>query len=303
MSNKTPTARIAAGLENAAAAPGRRDPEPPAWMSVELPAAWPDTVQLGRPRDLLRLLGPVFGRRSPVELPAALPGRERIPRYVQQEIHGLPNGFYSQRITRGYVRWFDTTMLGTLRRGRERIAETLRAATSMLDLGSGDGKLAAAAVRRGVPDVWAIDPSPYLLQIGARTYPRVRFVHGVAEDLPFADGRFDAVGASFLFHELPPRSADHAVRECARVLRPGGLLALCEPSAEQLTPRSTWRTIQRHGWRGLYFRVLAHAVFEPFVAQWHRRRYDEWLATCGLTLVADETVFPLRFLVGAKPEA
>jgi ubiquinone/menaquinone biosynthesis C-methylase UbiE len=281
----------------------RGDPEPPAWATLALPPAWPDVVRVGRPRDLVRLLRPVFGWRSPVELPASLPGRERIPRYLQQEMHGLPNGFYSQRITQGYVRWFDATMLHTLRHGRARVAATLRGATSALDLGCGDGKVADALVRAGVPDVWAIDPSPYLLQIGARTYPRVRFTHGVAEDLPFPDGRFDAIGACFLFHELPPRHADQALHECARVLRPGGRLALCEPSPEQLALRAWGSTVRQHGWRGIYFRVLARAVFEPFVAQWHARRYQEWLASAGLTLVTDERAFPLRFLVGAKPEA
>jgi ubiquinone/menaquinone biosynthesis C-methylase UbiE len=154
-----------------------------------------------------------------------------------------------------------------------------------------------------VPDVWAIDPSPYLLQLGARAYPRVRFTHGVAEDLPFSDGRFDAIGACFLFHELPPRYADRALGECARVLRPGGRLALCEPSPEQLAPRAWYRIVRRHGWRGLYFRLLARTVFEPFVAQWHARRYEEWLASAGLALVTDERAFPLRFLVAVKPEA
>jgi len=285
--------------------PERARPDPLAfeWASAELPPTWPDPLRWWRPRDFLRLLRPVLGWRSPVELPAGLPGRERIPRYLQQEFHGLPSGYYSRRFTRGYARCFDTTMLDTLRRGRERIAHTLRSATSALDLGSGDGKLAAALVRHGVPDVWALDPSPYLLQIGAQAHSRVRFVHGVAERLPFADGRFDAIGVSFLFHELPPRYADEAIRECARALRPGGRLVLCEPSPEQLAPRSFWRMVQQHGWRGLYFWSLSHLVFEPFIAGWHERRYDEWLATAGLTLVADEIVFPLRFFVCAKPGA
>ncbi len=295
------SAEIASEFDDQALGVSRPDPIPFEAASAGVPPAWPDALRLGRPRDLLRLLRPVFGWRSPVELPAALPGRDRIPRYLQQEIHGVPNGFYSHRFMEGYARWFDVTMLHTLQRGRERIAEMLGTATSALDLGSGDGKLAAALVLHGVQDVWGLDASPYLLQIGARAYPRVRFVHGVAERLPFGDGRFDAIGASFLFHELPPRYADEAIAECARVLRPGGRLVFCEPSPEQLAPGSLRRTIQRHGWRGLYFWTLAHCAFEPFIAAWHGRHYDEWAATAGLELVADDVIFPLRFFVCVKP--
>ncbi len=53
----------------------------------------------------------------------------------------------------------------------------------------------------------------------------MRFVEGDAEALPFERGEFDAAVAAFVFNHLPQPEA--AAAELARVLAPGGRLALC----------------------------------------------------------------------------
>lgn len=55
---------------------------------------------------------------------------------------------------------------------------------------------------------------------------RARFVVGSALDLPFDDGTFDAVLSVASLKHWPERA--RGLRECARVLRPGGRLAVLE---------------------------------------------------------------------------
>jgi demethylmenaquinone methyltransferase/2-methoxy-6-polyprenyl-1,4-benzoquinol methylase len=54
----------------------------------------------------------------------------------------------------------------------------------------------------------------------------VRIIRGRAEDLPFADGSFDAVVFTFLLRYVEDRQA--VIRELSRVLRPGGQMVSLE---------------------------------------------------------------------------
>ncbi len=55
-----------------------------------------------------------------------------------------------------------------------------------------------------------------------------RFVQGLAEELPYPDGHFDAVLAYILFHEVPARLFPRIVAEVFRVLRPGGTFTVVD---------------------------------------------------------------------------
>ena len=94
---------------------------------------------------------------------------------------------------------------------------------AMLDVATGPGYVAATGVARGASAI-GVDLSAEMLELAARLHPEVQFREANAAALPFADAAFDAVTASFLM----PHVADLAavVAEFARVLRPGGRLAL-----------------------------------------------------------------------------
>ncbi len=276
------------------------DPIAVDWGRVELPDAWPDRLDLRRPRDVLRFAARCLGSRRKVELPDDLPGRDRIPTYVRQEFHHLPNGFYSKRMTDGYARWFDRLMLGHTARGRRRIAARLADCRTVLDAGCGTGGLAGAMRVAGGGEVWGLDPSPYLLQIAARRFPAVRFVQGVIERSELPTAHFDGVGACFLFHELPPRIADDGLDEIRRVLAPAGTLVIAEPSPLQFDVRALRRFVARHGGLGVYFALIARWMYEPFVEGWHRRDVAGWLAARGFELLEDDTRMPIRFVTARR---
>lgn len=269
--------------------------DPVAWSDVELPATWPDRLRPWLPWELARLLWSALRKRRPVQLPSGLPGAESLPKYLLQEFHNLPNGNYSHNITSGYIRGFERMMLGHLTHARTRMAAHLLPAQDLLDVGSGGGSTAAHLLAAGAHRVTGVEPSPYLLRHAARRHPGVRFVQGLAEKLPFDDASFDAVSVCFLLHELPPTFGRLALREFRRVLRPGGRLAICEPSPTQLHHGmfALWR---RHGWRGIYFRMLAKRVHEPFVTAWHALDPVAELQAAGFTAVSDAEQFPSRHL-------
>ena len=102
-----------------------------------------------------------------------------------------------------------------------------------LDLGCGPGWYAAALERRGTSVV------PTDLSYGQLSQARSTIgepFRGTVADacvLPFADETFDLVYAVNSLHHLPDRDAQaHALDEIVRVLRPGGVFALCEINTE-----------------------------------------------------------------------
>ena len=270
------------------------------WASIELPDAWPDQLDWKHPLTALRMLRRVLRRsRDRVRLPSGLPGAERIPKYILQEFHNLPNGNYSKHISAGYARWFDRVMLGSMREGRARLAEALRGSGRLIDLGCGGGHMAGLLKASGVEEVVGLDASPYLLQHAAQTYPGVRWVHGMAERTGMPDASFDGASVCFLLHEVPPLYLRQILAELRRILRPGGRLAVLEPSRVQWV-NSSWHMLRRHGWRGLYFKALSAHAFEPFVEAWHKQPFAALLEENGFRVETDESGCPFRYVLATR---
>ena len=92
----------------------------------------------------------------------------------------------------------------------------------LLDACSGPGYAAAAAAEQGAATI-GMDFSPPMVAHASRHYPRVQFVVGDAEELPFAQENLDAVVTNFgLLHLARP---ERFLQEAHRVLRPGGRVA------------------------------------------------------------------------------
>lgn len=109
----------------------------------------------------------------------------------------------------------------------------------VLDLACGSGPMAEmlpAADPGQRTEVVGLDLSAAELRRAARTHGLGgRLVEGDATQLPFADGCFDAVVSSMSL--MVVESYAVVLAECARVLRPGGVLALTVSTAVPL--RST----------------------------------------------------------------
>ncbi|MGE0784229.1 MAG: ArsR/SmtB family transcription factor [Sandaracinaceae bacterium] len=103
----------------------------------------------------------------------------------------------------------------------------------VLDAGSGDGTLAALIAPRA-RSVTCLDRSEKVLaaaQARLRSHENVRFARGDLAELPFEAASFDQV---MLFNVLTFAHAPEPVlREAARVLRPGGRLAVVTLSTHE----------------------------------------------------------------------
>lgn len=271
------------------------------WANIQLPDAWPDQIGSNWRRLAMVISNMVRKRVQRVQLPEEMPGRECLPKYLFQEFHHLPNGNYSKTITRGYANGFNKAMLGSMKMARVEIAKRLSTSKRVLDIGCGAGHLTGALQSVGIPEIWALEPSPYLLQHAARDFPGANFVQGVIENSDLPAASFDGAAACFVFHEIPPPQANAALRELHRLLVPGAGLILVEPSPTQvkLSYLQVWR---RYGWRGIYFRALALRTHEPFVKAWHKIDPAVWFSTNGFTLVEDVDCMPWRLLEARRNE-
>jgi ubiquinone/menaquinone biosynthesis C-methylase UbiE len=281
-------------------------PDPASWTPAALPKTWVDHLSLSSPRDLFTFLGgpmrSALRRPRPVELPSDVPGRSTLPDYLLQEFHGMPNGYYSSAVSAGYARGFEVVMLGRMRALRERMAARFAGCGSVLDVGCGAGRLAEAVRESGVAEVWGIDPCPYALDVAAERVPSARFVQGLAEDTRFSTERFDGIAVCFVLHELPGLVVERALGEFRRLLRPGGVLVISEPSPAHL--QSSWLgLVRRHGLLGAYYKALAWLVFEPFLEDWLEVDVPRLLERHGFQVEGDRLGVPFREIVARAAAA
>ena len=169
-------------------------------------------------------------------------------------------GFYQQQVQ---PRMLDAFMGNkTAEEIRGRVCAGL--AGDVLEIGHGSGRnhrhLPAA-----VTGVWAVEPSAVGLRLSARRraempMPAVVVGGDDAQALPFPDDRFDAALSTWTLCGIP--DAEAALREIARVLKPGASLHFVEHG---LSPDEKVARWQRRG-NGLNQRIAGCLLDKDIVA-------------------------------------
>ena len=123
---------------------------------------------------------------------------------------------------------------------------------TVLDVASGTAAVAVEVARQHGCRVVGIDQSPEMLAEGRRRVEaaglagRIELEEGRAESLPYEDARFAGLTFTYLLRYVEEPAA--TMRELARVVRPGGRIAMLEFAVPpRPLPRAAWESYVRFG--------------------------------------------------------
>lgn len=139
----------------------------------------------------------------------------------------------------------------------------------VLDVGSGTGYLLRQLAARA-PDaveLVGVDAAAEMVRVAEESTPdpRVRFLAGTAEHLPGPDGAFDLVVTTTSFDHWADQEA--GLRECARVMAPGGRLVLVNQFSPLYLPTLIGSRRGKARTRRRATDLLTRAGFQR--AEWH----------------------------------
>lgn len=188
----------------------------------------------------------------------------------------------------------------------------LEARARVLDLATGTADLAILTAKmHGDVSVVGVDPSPKMLAVGQAKIraegldTRVTLKTGDAQSIDEPDASFDAASIAFGIRNVPDRL--RAVREMARVVKPGGrvvILELAEPTTPVLGALARWHIhtlvpalgAALSGAREYRYLERSIAAFPP------REEFAATMASAGLEVLAAEPLtFGVATLYVARP--
>lgn len=128
-----------------------------------------------------------------------------------------------------------------------------RARGTVLEIGIGSGLNLAFYDSAQVTKVWGLDPSPQMIQMAAaaarRTPLEVEFIEAGCEQIPVDSNSIDTVVITYTLCTIA--DSESALREMARVLKPGGRLLFCEHGAAPDANVLRWQRRLNPVWRRL----------------------------------------------------
>jgi len=123
----------------------------------------------------------------------------------------------------------------------------------VLEIGIGSGLNLAFYDPDQVTKVWGLDPSPEMIDMAAeaaRDVPvEVEMVTAGGEEIPLDSNSCDTVVITYTLCTIP--ESEPALREMARVLKPGGELLFCEHGAAPDANVLRWQRRLNPVWRRL----------------------------------------------------
>jgi ubiquinone/menaquinone biosynthesis C-methylase UbiE len=142
---------------------------------------------------------------------------------------------YDDRLHQVYAqgRWLSAEALTHWAATFARLAPAERPLT-VLDLGSGTGRFTPTLAETFGGPVYGVEPSARMRAVAEAdaTHERVSYLGGTAEAIPLPDSSCDLALLFLTFHHFADQPA--ALRELARVLRPGGVVLMRSQFADRM---------------------------------------------------------------------
>jgi ubiquinone/menaquinone biosynthesis C-methylase UbiE len=212
--------------------------------------------------------------------------------YSSQNFHGIEGGYLNSVAAMTYdpvtafasppnETWIRQQLISAIEQKPKRI----------LDLGCGTGSATLMLKQAfGQAVVVGLDLSPYMLVVAnykaQQAGLNIQWQHGLAENTGLEEASFDLVTASFLLHETPPKISQLILKECFRLIKPGGQVIILDGNQKRL----------RHAdW-------LIKLFQEPYSKVYAAESVDDWMKTAGFEAVRTKYVGWIQQVTrGIKP--
>ena len=232
---------------------------------------------------------------------------EDYPNYYLQNFHHQTDGYLSEHSAEIYDLQVEILFNGTadsmrrrvlapLKRGLKRYLSESSKKVKVLDIATGTGRT-LQQIQSALPGVelYGLDLSgSYLKQaskyLSSRSGDLVQLTKGNAERMPYLSSSFQGLTCVFLFHELPRDARQNVLKECFRLLEPGGTLVLADSIQIEDSPKFT--PIMEN------FHKIFH---EPFYRDYIVDNINLRLEESGFTSITSESHFMTKVWKANKP--
>jgi len=227
--------------------------------------------------------------------------RGKRPRYYLQNFHFQSGGWLTDDSAERYDTQVEVLLNGTANAMRRQALPLLHEIFAgrdqrrlrLLDIGCGTGRF-LDFIKQAWPrlQVLGLDMSDAYVRHAnrhLRRWSRISFVVGKAEAIPLPDNSQDAITSIFLFHELPPKVRRSVVRECARVLKPGGRLIILD----------SLQGHDRADYQGM-LELFPQSYHEPYYASYLKENFAALAEQYGLSYVRSATAFVSKVMAFDK---
>lgn len=228
--------------------------------------------------------------------------RGKRPRYYLQNFHFQTGGWLTPDSAQRYDTQVEVLLHGTANATRRQALPPLHEVFAgrdqrrlrLLDVGCGTGR-ALDFLKQAWPRLPAlgVDMSEAYVAEAKRHLKRwcwINLIVAKAEALSLESESRDAVTASFLFHELPPKVRRGVFGELARVLKRGGRLVVLDSLQIGDEP----------DYDGM-LDLFPQNYHEPYYASYIREDFGAMARDCGLIHVRDVNAFVSKVMVFDKP--
>ena len=227
--------------------------------------------------------------------------RGKRPSYYLQNFHFQSGGWMTRDSAQRYDTQVEVLLHGTANATRRQVLPPLHEVFAgrdqrrlrLLDVGCGTGR-ALDFLKQAWPRLpsLGVDMSEAYIAEAKRHLRRwcwINLVVAKAEAVPLADASQDAVTASFVLHELPPKVRRLVFRELARVLKGGGRLVVLDSLQIGDEP----------DYDGM-LDLFPQNYHEPYYASYIEEDFRALAKACGLTHIRYVKAFVSKVMVFDK---